>query len=69
MCHSRDEQTDVEDRHLRSRTQSWAIFALVDVVDSQDVGKEDAVEAIVVEELGQADPVVESLLFLGWVSP
>jgi hypothetical protein len=63
VSHGRDEQTDVENRYLGSGLQGWvAIF--VYVIEAQDVCKEDAMEAVVVEVFGQANPVIKRGLFL-----
>ena len=68
MSQSGDKQVDLQDWNLCRATQSRTI-AFVHVVDAENVGEEDTVETIFIQEFGEPDPVVEGLLFLRWMSP
>ena len=68
MCQRRHNQAHIQNRDLCARLQGRS-SSLVDIIETQHVGEEDAVEVVFVEEPSEAHPMVERLWLLCGVPP
>ncbi len=70
--HRRDQLQRVVDRHLRRLADRRVTVAVVDVVDTQHIGNEQAVELAALEDFRQVGPVLQVLVLPGaipWMGP
>lgn len=65
QCHRRDQLQRIVDRHLRRLADRRVTVAVVDVIDAQHVGDEQAVELAAFEDLRQVGPVFQVLVLPG----
>ncbi|MNI47812.1 hypothetical protein D3C73_1023480 [compost metagenome] len=70
--HRRDQLQRIVDRHLRSLADRRVTIAVVDVIDAQHVGDEQAVELATLKNLRQVRPVLQVLVLpraIPWMGP
>ncbi len=60
--HGRDQLQRIVDRHLGGLANRRITVALIDVVDTQDIGDEQAIELAALENPGQIGPVLQVLV-------
>jgi hypothetical protein len=70
--HGRNQLQRIVDRHLRSLTDRRVTVAVVDVINAQHIGNEQAVELAALKDFRQVGPVFEVLVLPGtitWMRP